>query len=197
MTAQFEVYKSPNPKKEDSTVWYHARLVSSGTIRINDLVREINENTSFSPADVRGLLQAFFDTLTYHLRAGESVELEGLGYFSVSVESPQVEDPKEIRTGNVHFKAVNYRCSVALKEKLKTMRIGHSPKEETPVYSAEKRQEHILNYLRKKGIVGSSECMDLNGCTRYQALQDLKSLINEQKITRIGRRKASYYTLVQ
>jgi nucleoid DNA-binding protein len=50
-------------------------------------VEEISAFSSFSPADVKGMLASFQHQLILHLTEGEIVELEGLGTFNVSLKS--------------------------------------------------------------------------------------------------------------
>ena len=54
---------------------------------------------------------------------GYIVELEGIGFFSISLSSRPVMDKSEIRSKSIHFRNVNFRYEKYLKKKLKTMRL--------------------------------------------------------------------------
>ena len=89
MTAQYGLFRNPPHKGEKESDILHARIIPGRTIRIDRVTREISECTSFSPGDVKGLLQAFADVLVSYLEDGDEVELEGLGHFSVSLKCPK------------------------------------------------------------------------------------------------------------
>ena len=73
-----------------------------------DLADSIQENTSFSRGDVRGLVIALIDEISYRLRQGETVALEGLGRFHLTVESEPVDNPDDFDIKK-HIKNVKCR----------------------------------------------------------------------------------------
>lgn len=66
MTAQYGLFKNPPHKGEKESDILHARIIPGRTIRIDRITREISECTSFSPGDVKGLLQAL-QMCSYHI----------------------------------------------------------------------------------------------------------------------------------
>ena len=198
MTAQYGLFRNPPHKGEKESDLLHARIIPGRTIRIDRVTREISECTSFSPGDVKGLLQAFADVLVSYLEDGDEVELEGLGHFSVSLKCPKITNPRQVRAEDISFKSVNFRCSKEITERLRSMKVERKPGSSKPVkYTVEERKEKILKYLGKHETVMSSECMGINECTRYLALKDLKELIAEKKIVKEGYRKVVVYMLVK
>lgn len=198
MTAQYGLFRNPPHKGEKESNILHARIIPGRTIRIDRVTREISECTSFSPGDVKGLLQAFADVLVSYLEDGDEVELEGLGHFSVSLKCPKITNPRQVRAEDINFKSVNFRCSKEITERLRNMKVERKPGSSKPVkYTVEERKEKILKYLGKHETVMSSECMGINECTRYLALKDLKELIAEKKIVKEGYRKVVVYMLAK
>ncbi|KKB50526.1 HU family DNA-binding protein [Parabacteroides gordonii] len=198
MTAQYGLFRNPPHKGEKESNILHARIIPGRTIRIDRVTREISECTSFSPGDVKGLLQAFADVLVSYLEDGDEVELEGLGHFSVSLKCPKITTPRQVRAEDINFKSVNFRCSKEITERLRSMKVERKPGSSKPVkYTVEERKEKILKYLGKHETVMSSECMGINECTRYLALKDLKELIAEKKIVKEGYRKVVVYMLAK
>ena len=86
MSVEIRLEQSKFKDKKGSGKWY-ARTVSTGVATTDDLADSIQENTSFSRGDVRGLVIALIDEISYRLRQGETVALEGLGRFHLTVES--------------------------------------------------------------------------------------------------------------
>ena len=85
MSVEIRLEQSKFKDKKGAGKWY-ARTVSTGVVTTDDLADSIQENTSFSRGDVRGLVIALIDEISYRLRQGETVALEGLGRFHLTVE---------------------------------------------------------------------------------------------------------------
>lgn len=197
MGAQYALYENPNPRKDGKKQPLHARIVPGRTVRINRIVREISESTSFSPGDIKGLLQAFADQLVSHLEDGDNVELEGLGLFTVSLQCPKVMTPRQVRAEDIQFKTVKFRCSKEITTRLRSMQVERKPGSSKPAkYTEEERKTNILNYMANSdGTMMSSEYMSVNSCTRYMALKEIKELMEEKKIVKLGRSKLAVYAL--
>jgi len=102
-----EIEKGVDKDKKGAGKWY-ARTVSTGVATTDDLADSIQENTSFSRGDVRGLVIALIDEISYRLRQGETVALEGLGRFHLTVESDPVDNPDDFDIKK-HIKNVKCR----------------------------------------------------------------------------------------
>ena len=94
MSVEIRLEQSKFKDKKGAGKWY-ARTVSTGVTTTDDLADSIQENTSFSRGDVRGLVIALVDEISYRLRQGETVALEGLGRFHLTVESEPVDNPDD------------------------------------------------------------------------------------------------------
>lgn len=198
MTAQYGLFRNPPRKGEKESDILHARIIPGRTIRIARVCREISECTSFSPGDVKGLLQAFADILVMYLEDGDEVDLEGLGHFSISLKCPKITSPREVRAEDISFKSVNFRCSKEITDRLTVMRVERKPGSSKPVkYNSEERKNRILEFFNKHDTIMSSDCIGINECTRYLALKDLKELMAENKIIKEGYRKIAVYMLAK
>ena len=81
MAIQFEFYKTPHPKDEENKETYHARVVNFQHIDTDYLAKEIQMATSLTEGDVKSVLESLSHFMGYRLREGESVHLDGIGYF--------------------------------------------------------------------------------------------------------------------
>lgn len=198
MTAQYGLFRNPPHKGEKESDILHARIIPGRTIRIDRITNDISQCTSFSPGDVKGLLQAFADVLVMYLEDGDEVDLEGLGHFSVSLKCPKITTPRQVRAEEISFKSVNFRCSKEITDRLTVMRVERKPGSSKPVkYTAEDRKARIIQHFEKHDTIMSSDCMGINECTRYLALKDLKELMDEKKIIKEGYRKIAVYMLAK
>ena len=76
MSIQIRLEQSKFKDKKSAGHWY-ARTVSAGEVSTEELADAIQENTSFTRGDVRGLVIALIDEISYRLRQGETVVLDG------------------------------------------------------------------------------------------------------------------------
>lgn len=197
MSANYNLFKNPNPgKKDKEKTTLHARLVNQRIIRSQELAEDISDACSFSTADVKGMLEALKRRLAFHLRYGAIIEFEGLGTFSVSLKCPPLANEKDIKPKHVQFNKVIFRCSKELRDQLKNMNVDRADEESRlQALTPDKRKANILNYLQREGSISSSECRGLNGCSKYMALKDLNELLEAGKIVRLGYRSNAQYGL--
>lgn len=196
MAAEYALFKNPPRKGSTEEPLLHARIVPGRVIRLDRIAKEISSFSSFSSADIKGLLQAFSDQLVEHLEAGDEIDLEGFGHFNISLSCPKISHAREVRAEDIRFKSVNFRCSKKITSRLETMCVRR--KEGTsapPLYTPVQRKANILRHLTEEHTLMSSDCMRINACTRYMALKDLKELLEEGKINKIGKRKITIYML--
>ena len=73
MKAQYKLERMPNPNKGEEAAEkqpLHARLVSCGTMHTKELVERVGEVSSFTPAVLRGCLQALRDHMLNYMDMG-------------------------------------------------------------------------------------------------------------------------------
>ncbi|MDL2265400.1 HU family DNA-binding protein [Parabacteroides sp. OttesenSCG-928-G07] len=196
MSVKYDLFESPTPKGEVEKRALHARIVSGRTIRMDRICTEISAFTSFSSADIKGLLQAFSDQIVSHLKYGDEIELEGLGHFSATLYCPKTTSEAAIQANDIHFKTVKFRCSKKIKKALRPMKFERLPKEDRMLSLPDKqRKENILHFLKTQPVITSSYCMAINQCSRYLALKDIQDLLKEQRLEKLGFGKNIMYRL--
>ena len=84
-----------NIKGSSSYGKYFAKTVSQGEVTLNDLAEEACRNSSMSHGAVIGVVTELQDLLKEKLANGQTVVLDGIGRFSLRVESIGVDDPKQ------------------------------------------------------------------------------------------------------
>ena len=194
MGANCRMERNPNPKGENDEMPLHPRLIPHNTYNIRELMRYGKDRSTYSEADIAGALRLITDLVAENLRSGNNVEIEGLGFFSVSLTSRPVMDKKEIRSESIHFKNVNFRCGKYLKSKLKTMHLERIPEGKGVLPPFEERVRRLAEYLNTHHFITCSDYRDLTGCSKYRALEDLNKLINEGKLEKGGYRSTRVYS---
>ena len=84
-----------NIKSSSSYGKYFAKTVSQGEVTLKDIAAEACRNSGFSEGSVIGVATELQDILKQRLSEGQTVVLDGIGRFSLRVESIGVDDPKE------------------------------------------------------------------------------------------------------
>ena len=88
-----------NIKSRKSYGQYFAKAVSQGEVTMQELAEEAATNCGISKgAFVRGVTE-LQDMMKHRLADGQTVVIEGIGRFSLRVESIGVDDPKEFNLG--------------------------------------------------------------------------------------------------
>lgn len=194
MCARYRMVRNPNPTGDKKKQALHPRVVPYGTISTEELMRDIEGRSGFSGADIKGALRVIADAMAFRLDEGYNVELDGLGFFSVSLVSRPVMDRKEIRSESVHFRNVNFRCGKYLKSKLKSISLERMPEGKGVLPSFDERVRRLTEYLNTHHYITCGDYRELTGCSKYRALEDLKKLIDEGILEKNGYRSTRVYS---
>lgn len=194
MCARYRMVRNPNPTGDKKKQALHPRVVPYGTLHTDEVIKEAESRSGMSGADIKGALRVLADVMVSRLDQGYNIELDGLGFFSVSLTSRPVMDKKEIRSESIHFKNVNFRCGKYLKSKLKTMHLERIPEGKGVLPPFEERVCRLTEYLNTHHFITCSDYRDLTGCSKYRALEDLNKLINEGKLEKGGYRSTRVYS---
>lgn len=173
----------------------HVRAVSNGTIRLTELMERGSSRSTFSNPDIKGALQLIADLLVEGLKSGYSVELDGIGYFSLSLECRPETNPQKIRSQSILFRGVNFRANKELKYRLKGLRLYRHSEPAKKTYSPQQKEERLWRYLTKKSHITTREYCGLNNCSKYKALKELKQYVADGRLRMVGPRNNTSFTL--
>ena len=163
MCAKYTFYKNPPNRETGETGSLYAKVVSGGKVTTDNLADEIADLCSFSSADVKGVIRALSDRLAFHLKYGETVDLDGIGNFSVTLKTPKdITNPKQIRAESISFNNVVYRSSPQLKQQLRSIPLERAVLPKRKEQAEEERLQRILTKLEAKQLISSSDCMCFN-----------------------------------
>ena len=194
MSIEYDLFANP-PRNGEEKPTLHARAINIQTVNTNELARMIESMSTFTTADIKGAIKAISDRLYFCLSNSQSVHLEGIGTFSVTLKcKQQVENKKDIRSASIEFKNVEFRADPELKKRLRNARIerreGTSNKKS---YNSDIRQKRILWYIKNYGSINQSVAASLNQCTRQKAKADLEQLLEDNQIQKNWCGKRAFY----
>ena len=86
---QNQIKSSPNHGK------YFAKTVGQGEVTLLDLASEAARNSSLKKSDVIAVVTELQDMMRHRLADGHTIVLDGIGRFSLRVESDGVDSPQD------------------------------------------------------------------------------------------------------
>lgn len=86
MTVLYESFQSSLKNKEQQRL-YHPRVVLVGNVSTDQIAHEIAAYSSLSSGDVKNTIDNLVTVMTQHLQASQSVTLDGLGTFRITMHS--------------------------------------------------------------------------------------------------------------
>ena len=187
MTIQYDFYRNPNSEGNNKKR-YHARVVASGQVSTEQLAKEINQECSLTPADVKAVLICLGDKLAKHLSEGRKVHLKGIGHFQVNLRcKEEVRTVHVIRSENIEFKSVSYRADIELKKYLKQQKIRRS---HTKIHSKPMTEEEIdlklTEYFAVQTTLTRRDFQILCSQVQTTANRILRKLVEKGKLKNIS-----------
>lgn len=196
MGAKYAMYENPNPRKNGEKQPLHARIVSKGTVRTQEIAEDIADVCGYSTGVTKGMLDALAHIVSRHLKRGYTVELDELGSFSISLKCRPVMDKKEIRSWSISFGNIHFRGNKRLKDRLKSIDLERAEEEASSTsFSPAQRKKRALNYLKENDYINRSLYIEMNGCSASTAAADLKELTEKGLLKKLGGGNAVLYIL--
>ena len=190
---KFGVYKAPNTSgKEQQSC---ARLISKGTMRMEDVCEYLSDSSTLTSADVKGAIEALITYIGRNLSNGYCVELEGLGHFSPALKTLQKTDEKGRTVFFARADGVNFRCSKRLKTLVNKERPIKVKRENVTSNEQEDRKKKMLRYLQNNPYINLTDYAGINHCSRYRATEDMKLFVKDGIVVKMGYRTHRVYSL--
>lgn len=195
MPILFDFYVSPSDSGKGEKEKYHARVVRSHTVQIDDIVNNISKRCTLSKGDIRAVLDELGDELVYNLCEGNRVYLPGIGYFYLSLSTPKEADPKTTRSQSIGIKAVEFRADSILKNSLES----HARFERSDIKVHSSRLDSyeidalLEDYFHKNDFLTRIKFEKLCGFTKTTAQRHLQRLLDEGKLVNVNTRHNPIY----
>ena len=166
MAIQFELYKTPRPKDEEDKETYHARVVNFQHIDTDYLA---NESLSHFMGD--------------RLREGQSVHLDGIGYFQIKLNSQEPITSPKLKANQIKLKAnISFKADVKLKRSVSVVHVERSKlKPHSAVLSTDEIDKLLTNYFKSNPVLTRRDFQGLCGFTPTTAARQIKRLKEEEK----------------
>lgn len=195
MPILFDFYVSPSDSGKGEKEKYHARVVRSHTLQIDDIVNNISKRCTLSKGDIRAVLDELGDELVYNLCEGDRIYLPGIGYFYLSLSAPKDANPKTTRSQNIGIKAVEFRADRILKNSLENR--AQFERSDIKVHSSRldiyEIDALLVDYFYENEFLTRIKFERLCGFTKTTAQRHLQRLLDEGKLVNVNTRHNPIY----
>ena len=197
MSAQYDLYETPDIKQTGEKQPLHPRIVPKGTIGQDEFLDRVHKFTGISRSLLAGAMQSFQNELKDLLANGWIVELGEIGYFSVSLQGPPVMHKKDVRAQSIKLKNINYLPTKQFKREVGyDMRLERTESLTRPKGNGRSEAEWlalITAHLEKYPCMTRTDYCHLTGHDKKRALKELNAFIEKGILMRYGAGKQVVY----
>ena len=116
MSVEYKVVKHASPGvKGGGKYKYYPRITNRKTVKMKKLCDHIAKMSTFSEADVMGVLSTFITEIPNLLKDNCSVDLEGLGIFSLHASGEGCDSEEDVTARKITNTKIAFRPSKRLK----------------------------------------------------------------------------------
>lgn len=188
---KFGLYQTPANENTESVTC--ARFISQGTKEMEEICNALNESSTLTSADIKGVLDGLSRYIGRQLGYGYSVNIEGLGIFSPALRTTKKTDKKGETVLDARIHGVNFRCDKHLKEMVKRESPQKVKRGNLPLRDRDGRCAKMLDYLQTHPSINVTEYARMNHCTHYVAQNDIRQFVSEGMIRASGVRTHRVY----
>lgn len=197
MSAQYDLYETPDIKQTGEKQPLHPRIVPKGTIGQDEFLDRVHKFTGISRSLLAGAMQPFQNELKDLLANGWIVELGEIGYFSVSLQGPPVMHKKDVRAQSIKLKNINYLPTKQFKREVGyDMRLERTESLTRPKGNGRSEAEClalITAHLEKYPCMTRTDYCYMTGHDKKRALKELNAFIKKGILMRYGAGKQVVY----
>ncbi len=199
MAIEFDIYPSPTVSGEDGKTTYHARVANSETIATSEIAQNIHKRCTLTMSDIKAVLSELHDELVFHLCNGNSVHLEGIGYFRLTLSAPKDITPTNMHRQSISIKAVDFRADTSLKkdlaEKAQFKRTEH--KHRSAILDIYEIDALLVDFFETNQYLTRRRFEQLCDFTPSTAARHLKRLLDEGRLKNTNTKQSPVYEPVK
>lgn len=163
MAVKFRFYQDKRKNSRRNGYWY-ARAVTTNVVEVKDLAQRISTSCTVTESDILAVVSALVAEMSYHLKNGERVKLNGLGSFRVAFSSRGVAKLADFNVErDIHSPRILFlpETQKAGKNRVKNMLVGMKT-QELDEYQAGMEPKKSAEKPASAGASSTSESGDSN-----------------------------------
>ena len=182
--ASYEMQESNLPNEEGKRILF-PRMKLWGQTDLDKIAQNISRASSFTPGDVKGLVQAFIEEMATEMSSGNSVKIDGIGIFTPALglrdgfEREEAEEGGKRRNAtSVCLKDIHFRVDKELltqtARRCHLERSSWKFRKSSTRYTPEERLKLAQQFLKTHPFLTVADYMQLTGLLRVAASKELK-----------------------
>lgn len=180
--------KLPVPRTRQTKRHTTHVVVNFQHIDTDYLARQIQTATSLTEGDVKSVLESLSHFMGERLREGESVHLDGIGYFQIKLNSQEPITSPKLKANQIKLKAnISFKADIKLK---KSVSVVHLERSKLKRHSASRSNEEVdkllTNYFSNNSILTRPDFQGLCNFTATTAARHIRRLKEEKKLQNIN-----------
>lgn len=192
MSIKYDLYtvKNPNTGNDEN----FAKAVSGQTIGTKQLAKEIERATTLTTADIKAALNALSTAVKDHLMEGDSVHIEGLGYFKPSLKCTRKMTSEKASGKFIEVKTVRFRPERDMIKELKRCTIVRSSSNSHSASLSDEEVDAIVKrHFENNTYLRRSQLQSLAHLTKETTCKHLRRMTESGWLRREGPRNAPIY----
>lgn len=175
---------------------FHAKVVDGQTIGTMQLAKEIEHATSLTKADVKASLNALQAVFKDHLMQGDSVHVEGLGYFKLSLKCTRKMSREKASGKFIEVKGINFRPECDLIKDLANCTIERSSVRSQSARLTDEQLMALVNeHFKTNTYLRRSDLQTIAHLTKEMACARLREFVERGVLRREGPRNSPVYVM--
>lgn len=188
MAIQYDLLPLPgSSNNEGNNKRLHPKVVTSSTVTLKQMAEDICQNSSFTVADVVGLMEAFADCAAQYLNNSCHVDLGNLGILSLSLacdkdpdgHQPVITETNEVKPHQLHVSKVVLNAKPEFMKKLQGPFVratqGFPSNVQREQLDAAERRAALQDYLAQAPTITIRRYAALTGLPQKKASDELRS----------------------
>ena len=185
MAILFDFYRSPSAKDSvEEEEKFHARVVGSQTLGIDELVHNVSQRCTLSKGDILAVINELHDEIVTGLCDGNRVDIPGIGFFSLSLTAPKDASPAATHAQHIGIKRIDFRADQRLKEDVNSRAVfkrSRAKRHSAPL-SIYEIDALLIDYFEENSFITCQRFAELCQFTRNTAHRQLRRLVEEGRL---------------
>lgn len=197
MKIKFDAYEvAKSPLHEEGACYYRPVIIRPQTVTTEDIAKTATEETSLTAIDINAVILSLSQNLHRQLLNGNSVHIDGIGTFKLSLKFDNPTMPQElIKAKDVQVSGINFTPDHKL---LASLRDNASFERKPALRSSLVTEGEAVIALRAYFAEGcrnirSYEFMQMLGLKYGRAINLLNTLVEKNKLTASKVGQTKYY----
>lgn len=197
MSVKYDFYESPVSPDRPRAKSYHARVVGGYTVETKQILDHIQQHGGLSRSAIVYAMSELGTYMAEQLSNGNRVHLDGIGYFSISLDCPRATTPSARHAQSISLKSVNFKPEKELLRNIKkSISFVRTPyKTKSQLLSMDNVKTAIEVHFRTHDHITRRNLEELCGLTRTTAIARLKALVEEGYLVNKGTLKFPIYVV--